>query len=86
MMTLQRLYQVRLIRASLLATVLVAAGGCATSSDLDSIRAMAEQAQADASAARQTAEEARATANQAMQMSQATDERLNRMFRRSMQK
>ena len=53
--------------------------GCASNSDLDSIRTMAEKAQTDASEARRIAEES-------MRMSRATDERINRMFQRSMQK
>lgn len=60
--------------------------GCASTSDLDAIRAMAEQAQQDASSAQQTATEARSIAEESMRMSQASDERLNRMFRRSMMK
>lgn len=57
---------------------------CASTSDLDSLKAMVEQAQNDAAMAKQEAAQARATAEQAMRMSQATDERTNRMFRRSM--
>ena len=60
--------------------------GCATNSDLMEVRQIAEQAQADASAARDTANEARSIAQQAMQMSQATDERVNRLVQRSMMK
>lgn len=60
--------------------------GCASNSDLMEVRQIAEQAQADATMAKDTANEAKSTAQQAMQMSQATDERINRMFRRSMQK
>jgi murein lipoprotein len=60
--------------------------GCATNSDLMEVRQIAEQAQADASSAQATANEARTIAQQAMQMSQATDERVNRMFQRSMMK
>ena len=57
------------------------------------MRTMAAQAQADASAANATAnnalavaEEARIIANEALTASRATDERLNRMFKRSMLK
>jgi murein lipoprotein len=67
--------------------------GCVSTQDLDAVRSIAEQAQADASSAQATAsnalataEEARAIANQALSASQATDERLNRMFKRSMLK
>lgn len=67
--------------------------GCASTKDLEAVRAIAQQAQSDASAAQSTAntalataEDARAIANQALSASQATDERLNRMFKRSMLK
>ena len=58
--------------------------GCASTSDMDALKAMVEQAQNDATIAKQEAAQARATAEEAMRMSQATDERTNRMFRRSM--
>ena len=64
----------------------VFAGGCASTSEIEAIRAIAEQAQADASAANQAAAEARALAEDAQRQSQDTDERLNRMFRRTLQK
>lgn len=60
--------------------------GCVTNQDLMEVRQIAEQARADAAAAQQTANEAQSTANQAMQMSRETDERVNRMFQRSMLK
>jgi hypothetical protein len=62
------------------------ATSCVSTSDLDAVRMLAEQAQAEAQAANTTAGEAKAIAQQAMQMSQATDERINRMFQRSMLK
>ena len=73
---------------NLSALVLVAglAAGCASNEEISAVRSLAEQAQADAAAAQATASEARAIAEQAMQMSQATDERINRMFQRSMLK
>ena len=58
--------------------------GCASTSDLESLRAQIQQAQSDADMAKQDAAQARATAEQALRMSQDTDERVNRMFRRSM--
>lgn len=60
--------------------------GCVTGNDLMEVRQIAEQARADAAAAQATANEARSVAQQAMEMSQATDERVNRMFQRSMMK
>lgn len=60
--------------------------GCVTGNDLMEVRQIAEQARSDAAAAQATANEARSVAQQAMEMSQATDERVNRMFQRSMMK
>lgn len=76
----------RFARISGLAVLIAVFAGCASNQELESIRMMAEQAQADASAARQAAEEARAAAREAADTSRATDEKINRMFRRSMQK
>lgn len=65
--------------------------GCATTGDLEEVRAEARQAQATANDAKSTADAALATANEARSMagealssSQANTERLNRVFRRSM--
>lgn len=74
------------LSAAALGVALALAGGCASTSDLAAIRAIAEQAQADASAALQAANEANARADEASRMSQDTDERVNRMFRRTLQK
>lgn len=60
--------------------------GCATNKDLMAVRQMAEQAKSDAAAANNTANEAKTTADKAMQMSQANEQRLNRMYKRSMMK
>lgn len=74
-----------------LSTVLVI--GCVSTKDLDAVRALAEQAQSDANMAKSTAntalataDEAKAIANEALTASRATDERLNRMFKRAMLK
>ncbi len=74
----------RAAAVGLLGSLLLAA--CATNSDLLEVRQIAEQARSESSAAQATANEARNIAQQAMQMSQATDERVNRMFQRSMMK
>lgn len=67
--------------------------GCVSTQDLDAVRAMAQQAQSDATMAKSTADaalatadEAKAIANEALTASRATDERLNRMFKRAMLK
>lgn len=60
--------------------------GCASTKDLAQVRQMAQQAKSDAASATDTANEAKATAEQAMNMSKANEERLNRMYKRSMMK
>lgn len=77
---------IRLARLSVLAIVLSLVGACASTSDLEAVRVLAQQAQDDAQMAKGTANEALATANEAMALSRATDERINRMFKRSMLK
>jgi murein lipoprotein len=83
----------RLLKLSVLTTAITLTVGCASTQDLEAVRTMAAQAQADASAANATAnnalavaEEARTIANEALTASRATDERLNRMFKRAMLK
>lgn len=83
--------------------VLLAAGGllfgCASTQEtelgqqLDEVRAIAEQAAADAAAARAAADtaqnradEAAATANSAKQQSQDTEAKIDRMFKKAMYK
>ncbi len=87
--------------AGLLAlTTLLAAGGCASTSEMDQLRAdvaaaqaIAEQASADAAAARQEAAGATATANTALGTAEAakasaddTEARIDRMFKKAMYK
>jgi murein lipoprotein len=81
------------LKLSAIALSTAAVMGCVSTKDLEAVRATAEQARSDASAAQSTAntalataEDARSIANQALSASQATDERLNRMFKRSMLK
>jgi murein lipoprotein len=72
---------------------LAGATGCATTRDLDKLQvevdkanATANQAAADASDAKRDAAAAMATANEALETANATDEKLDRMFKKSMQK
>jgi len=72
---------------------LAGASGCATTSDLDALRAevdkanaTANQAAADAAAARQDAAAAKVAAEQAATQSAETNEKLDRMFKKSMYK
>jgi len=76
----------KILNICAITAAVILATGCVSTSDLDAVRTLAEQAQADAQAANATAAEAKSIAEQAMQMSQATDERINRMFQRSMLK
>jgi murein lipoprotein len=71
----------------------VVLAGCATTGDLEKVRATADQANATASRAAQTADEAKGMASQAMQKAEDAQaccnqntERLNRMFKKSMYK
>jgi len=89
----------RMIPVALLGGCL-ALTGCATTSELDSLRAemkdvrgVAEKAEADAAAARSTADRAlatsssaMATANAAKQQSDETAAKIDRMFKKAMYK
>lgn len=77
---------IRLTRLLVAVSAISLVVGCASTSDLEAVRALAQQAQDDAQMAKGTASEALATANEAMALSRATDERINRMFKRSMLK
>ncbi len=70
-----------------------ALGGCASTSDLDALRAevqkandTANRAASDAAAAQRDAAAAKSTADQALTSAQETDEKLDRMFKKSMYK
>ena len=89
-----------LIRASLLALVVGAAGGCATTEQINEIRSMAERAQSTATSAQQRADNALSVANQALDAARAAQSaaegaqdccnenrsRLDRMFEKAMAK
>ena len=67
--------------------------GCATTSDLESLRAdlkdvrgVAEKTASDAAAAKAEAESAAATANAAKQQSDETAAKIDRMFKKAMYK
>lgn len=87
--------------AGLLAlTALLAAGGCASTSEMEQLRtdiaaaqATADQAAADAAAAREEAAQANATANNALGTAEAakskaeeTESKIDRMFKKAMYK
>ena len=88
------------IRIASLAVIFGLATGCATTAQLDEIRGMAQNAQSAATKAQQTADQAnqtataaKQTADEAMQSAQkanecckTTNEKIERMFKKSMQK
>lgn len=84
--------QKRLV-TSLFLAALATTAGCATTSDLDDLRAevqransTAERAAADAASAKQDAAAARTAAEQAQSEAAETNEKLDRMFKKSMYK
>lgn len=90
----------RTLSTGALLVVLAGTTACTSTAEMDALRAdvdranaAASQAAADAAAARAaadaaraTAEEAKLAAEQARSASMATDEKLDRMFKKSMQK
>ncbi len=67
--------------------------GCATSSELDEVRSLAQQASTDAAAAKQAAAAAQARADAAMDaaagakaQSEQTESKIDRMFKKAMYK
>lgn len=77
----------------LMIAALAASAGCATTGDLDALRAevdqansAAKQAAADAASARQDAAAAKAAAEAARDTARDTNEKLDRMFKKSMYK
>lgn len=73
--------------------IVIGLTGCATTKDLDAVRAQAQQANETADAALKTAEEAKAialeakaTANDAKATSETTENKIDRMFKKAMYK
>ncbi len=88
---MRNLYKTAAIGAMVAA--LAGATGCATTGDLDEVKAevqkaqaTANQAAADAAAAKRDAAAAKSTADQANATANATAEKLDRMFKKSMNK
>lgn len=80
-------------QSGLLILTLAGAAGCASTSDMDMLRAevakaneTASQAAADAASARKDAAAARAAAEEARDTATDTNEKLDRMFKKSMYK
>jgi len=84
------------LRTSVLAAILVASTGmigCATTQEVQNLQAQVDSASADAQAAKAEAAEAKAlaqkalnTANDANATSQATEAKIDRMFKKAMYK
>jgi murein lipoprotein len=79
--------------SGLLMVALLGVGGCASTADLESMRAevqranaAADRAAADAASARQDAAAAKAAADEARDTALETSEKLDRMFKKSMYK
>ena len=90
----------RTLYTALVLVVAAGLGGCASTSEMDSLRAQVEQAQAaadaaaasadaaaqEAAAAKALAAEANATAAAAKAQSEMTEEKIDRMFKKTMYK
>lgn len=66
--------------------MLVALSGCATTRDLDALKLLVDKAQATADAAASAAASAQASADEALACCKANTERMDRMFKDSMNK
>ena len=84
---------IRTAKTGLIMLALVGAVGCASTSDMDTLRAevaraneTANQAAADAASARKDAAAARVAAEEARDTAADTNEKLDRMFKKSMYK
>ena len=80
--------EIRMKHTVKLLALLIAIGlaGCATTKDLEAVRAEARQANATADAALKTAKEAKATAQDAKVTSETTESKIDRMFKKAMHK
>lgn len=92
-MTVNTTLQLR--KLALISLLAISAGlaGCATTGDLDALRSQVDAASAEASSAKAEAAEAKAmaaqaidTANEAKAMSQETETKIDRMFKKAMYK
>ena len=75
-----------LTKISALALIAGLTVGCASTSDLAAVKKDADEAKAMASNALNTANDAKSIAMEAKSISMATEEKLNRMFKKSMYK
>jgi murein lipoprotein len=75
-----------LIGTPALLVMLAVSAGCASTKQLDEVRAMAEEAQQTANEAKAMAADASARADEANQRTMETDQKIDEMFRKTMQK
>jgi methyl-accepting chemotaxis protein len=75
-----------LVKMSIIALPFSLLVGCATTKDLEAVRATAEEARATANQAAATASEAKTMAAQSQECCAEVKEGMDRMFRRTMQK
>jgi Alanine-zipper, major outer membrane lipoprotein len=76
----------KLVKMSLVVLPFSLLVGCATTADLEKVRATAEEARATANQAAATASEAKTMAAQGQECCAEVKEGMDRMFRRSMRK
>lgn len=76
----------KLLGLPALMVVLAVGAGCATTSDLEEVRAMAEDAQQTANEAKAMAADASASADEANRRTMETDQKIDEMFRKTMEK
>lgn len=75
-----------LLGIPVLAVMLSVSAGCATTKDLDEVRAIAEDAQQTANEAKAMAADASASADEANRRTMETDRKIDEMFKKSMEK
>jgi uncharacterized protein YceK len=66
--------------------VVIGLAGCATTKDLDAVKAQAQQANTTANTALKTSEEAKAIALDAKATAETTESKIDRMFKKAMYK
>jgi hypothetical protein len=88
-MTIEELIMRNSLKTTAAAVIFVALTGltgCATTRDLDTLKLLVEKAQATADAAASAAASAQATADEALACCHANTEKMDRMFKQSMNK
>lgn len=76
----------KLLGIPALVVILSVSAGCATTKDLEEVRAIAEDAQQTANEAKAMAADASASADEANRRTMETDQKIDEMFRKTMEK